>query len=157
MNKRVCTHIEQRRSSSRILKDRHVGVCLPTDGSSCEYVLVARVLVLPIIPNLIDHLQGEYVGPLLDRNVDRTNRVVKEEHRIYFEGPKGLISGQNQSTAAWLTIRRPLLARDAFGRPRSKRTRSSHIPSQDKMRPRVGSVQALDSCLEVNIIPWGRV
>ena len=65
-----------------MLEEQDAGACLPTNGSSCEHVLVARVLVLPIKPNFINHLHNERVSPFLGENVDRTNRVVKEEHRI---------------------------------------------------------------------------
>jgi hypothetical protein len=83
MGSRMYTHVEPRRSPSRILEEQHAGVRLPTNASTCEHFLVARVLVLPIVPNLINHLHSEYVRPFLYRTVDGTNRVVKEEHRIY--------------------------------------------------------------------------
>ena len=77
---RIATYVEQRRSSGGI---QGVGpVSLPTNRSSCEYVLVARVSVLPIIPNFINHLHNGQISPFLDETRDRTNRVVKEEHGI---------------------------------------------------------------------------
>ena len=79
----VDTYIEPRGRTIGILSKQLGGVDRPTDGASRECVLVARIAVLPVIPHLIDRLHTVHVSPFLNETLDKTNRVVKEEDRIY--------------------------------------------------------------------------
>ena len=78
---RVASYIEERRTTGGILGVR--GAELPTKGSPRERILVVRVTVLPIVPDLIDHLHDGNISHHLDGTILRTNRVVKEEHGVY--------------------------------------------------------------------------
>ena len=88
---RVASYIEKRRASGGILSVR--GAERPTDGSPRERVLVVWVTVLPIVPDLINHLYNGHISHHLDETVLRANRVVKEEHGIYVR-----IASVNQQT-----------------------------------------------------------
>ena len=90
IDRRTYTHIQPRRTSIRILKG-HAGVYLPTNGSSCEHVFVARVLVLPIVPNLIDHLHNKRISPL--------SRWKLEENEPCDEGRT---SGLHEGVSQWM-------------------------------------------------------
>ena len=57
-----------------------------TDASSTENVLVAWVPVLPIRPNLVNHLYKEHVSSFLNESGDRANPMVEEEQGIYTMG-----------------------------------------------------------------------
>ena len=78
----IQTYVEKRGSSNGPLAEQHAGVAPPANRTSCENILVARVLVLPVVPHLIDHLHDRLVSHCPNATCDRTNRMVKEKHRI---------------------------------------------------------------------------
>ena len=78
----IQTYVEKRGSSNGPLAEQHAGVAPPANRTSCENIFVARVLVLPIVPHLIDHLHDRLVSHCPNETCDRTNRMVKEKHRI---------------------------------------------------------------------------
>jgi len=76
---RVATYAEHGRAAG----NRHGGVYLHTDGTSFERFLVARTLLLPFVPDPIDHLKTMRVNtiPLMEM-VMESYRVMKEEEWI---------------------------------------------------------------------------
>ena len=81
--RRVATYIEERWASSDVWSRR---VHLDTHRTSRERVRVARIQVLPIVPNLIDHLRSVSVSLCLNETVSRTYRVMEEEQWVYMKG-----------------------------------------------------------------------
>ena len=79
--RRAAAYVEERRGSSGVLSS--LGrIDLRANAASSERVLVLRVLVLPIVPNLVNHLHSLRVRPFLIETIDGTYRVMEEEHRI---------------------------------------------------------------------------
>ena len=79
------TYAEERRSSSGVFRKLgrvHGG----TDTASSERVRVVRAPVLPIVPNLVNHLYNVHVSPSLNKTVGGTYRMVEEEQGVYVGG-----------------------------------------------------------------------
>ena len=80
---RVVTYVEQGRGSG----DWRSGVHLHTNGTPCKRVLIVRILALPFVPDLIDHLNNVHVStaPTM-KQLTEPYRVMKEKHGIYMKG-----------------------------------------------------------------------
>ena len=74
-------YVEERRGSSGVLSS--LGrIDLRADAASSESDRVLRVQVLPIVPDLVNHLHSLGVRPFLIETIDGTYRMMEEEHRI---------------------------------------------------------------------------
>ena len=149
---RVVTYVEQRWGSG----DRHGGVHLYTNGTPCKRVFVARIPELPFIPDLINHLKNVHVSttPTMKQLME-PYRVMKEKHGVYVKGGSGLGSAHARTTETETipTIRGPLHSSGARRRLQPKRTQPHHIPSEDKVRSRMRSINVLKIRLEAGIVP----
>ena len=148
---RVATYVEPRGSSGGILGERLNNINLPANGAPGEQVLVARVPVLPIVPNLVNHLFSRHISPFPRETDDKSNRMVKVERGVCARGKRESINKRASDTIA-LTIRRPLWSKMAHGRSQPKRTPSRHIPSMYFVYSRVRSVEVLKRLLKVDVI-----